>query len=178
VYALGFYVDEAAARDALGPKFSRVESSAAANDQSLCDGELLPSCASCYISWHASPGQLRVGWSLPRPCCKVQADSGSLGAEVVNSREIEKTVRIVITSGMVNHDRFLGSLKESLVPACEKVPTTSTTHPSHWQAFGFAAHDQETCVCPRTQLAEFRALITTAASQPLPHNHLCVFCCT
>lgn len=48
------------------------------------------------------------------------AKDQSLCDEVVNSREVEKTVRIVITSGMVNHDRFLGSLKESLVPACEK----------------------------------------------------------
>jgi len=44
----------------------------------------------------------------------------SLCDEVVNSKDIEKTVRIVITSGMLNHDRFLGGLKESLVPACKK----------------------------------------------------------
>jgi hypothetical protein len=50
-------------------------------------------------------------------------------AEVVNSRDIEKTVRIVITSGMLNHDRFLGGLKESLAPACEKVTTASLCRP-------------------------------------------------
>lgn len=44
-----------------------------------------------------------------------------LCAEVINQQDLEKTLRIVITSGMVNHDRFVGALKESLVPACQKV---------------------------------------------------------
>lgn len=60
----------------------------------------------------------------------VHADGGSLCAEVVNSQDIEKTVRIVITSGMVDHDRFLGGLKESLVPACDKVATITSHFPS------------------------------------------------
>jgi hypothetical protein len=44
----------------------------------------------------------------------------SLCDEVINSNDVEKTVRIVVTSGMLNHDRFLGGIRESLVPACEK----------------------------------------------------------
>ena len=47
-------------------------------------------------------------------------------AEVVNAQDLEKTLRIVITSGMVNHDRFVGALKESLVPACKKVNINGT----------------------------------------------------
>lgn len=40
---------------------------------------------------------------------------------MINAQDLEKTLRIVITSGMVNHERFVGALKESLVPACKKV---------------------------------------------------------
>ncbi len=42
-------------------------------------------------------------------------------AEVIGAQDLEKTLRIVITSGMVNHERFVGALRDSLVPACKKV---------------------------------------------------------
>ena len=43
-------------------------------------------------------------------------------AEILEA-DVEKTIRIVVTSKLVNYDRFLGSLKESLQPLCEKVRT-------------------------------------------------------
>lgn len=56
---------------------------------------------------------------------QIASKSGSPGrsnlADVITANDVEKTVRIVITSGMVNHDKFLSGLRDSLVPACKKV---------------------------------------------------------
>lgn len=48
------------------------------------------------------------------------------------SDDIEKTIRIVVTSGLVTHDRFLNGLKDSLVPACKKV--WFLPHTTHFSA--------------------------------------------
>ena len=41
-------------------------------------------------------------------------------AEVVQSNDIPKSMRIVITSGMVNSERFAQGIRETLAPALEK----------------------------------------------------------
>ena len=86
----------------LGPKYGGMSLATLKQDPSLCNG-MLNSC----------PSQ----WCLPhRP-----ARSSAFCADVIEANDLEKTIRIVITSGMVNHDKFLNGLKESLVPACQKV---------------------------------------------------------
>jgi len=130
VYALGFYIDEEAAKKSLGAKFSNAESSSLAKNQSLCDGNLLRIAASCTSLGMLPPCVQACIFPVAFSLLHVDADGGSLCAEVVNSQDIEKTVRIVITSGMVDHNRFLGGLKESLVPACDKVATITSHLPS------------------------------------------------
>lgn len=44
-----------------------------------------------------------------------------LQAEVIQAKDVPKTVRIVITSKMVNGDRFFKGVEESLQPVLQKV---------------------------------------------------------
>ena len=75
-----------------------------------------------YCDWQQWP-YLERGW-FPAWSQAAYGDMtyfACLIAEVINAPDLEKTIRIVVTSSMVNHDRFIGAFKESLVPACEKV---------------------------------------------------------
>ena len=42
-------------------------------------------------------------------------------AEIVQNNDVPKSMRIVITSGMVNSDRFSNGIRETLGPALQKV---------------------------------------------------------
>ncbi|KAK9835190.1 hypothetical protein WJX81_004766 [Elliptochloris bilobata] len=77
VYALGLYVDSAAVKEKVAPKY---------RDQ--------------------APGAL--------------SDSQQLLDEVACCNEVEKTLRIVVTSGLVNQSRFTKGIRESLTQPLQK----------------------------------------------------------
>ena len=47
-------------------------------------------------------------------------------ADIISEDGIEKTVRIVVTSGLVNHSKFLSGIRESLWPALERTGASDT----------------------------------------------------
>ena len=108
VYALGFYLDQQAAKKMLGPKYGGMSLATLKQDPSLCNGTLN---ATVFLTAVLANDYCLTGSSVPSAIC----------ADVIEANDLEKTIRIVITSGMVNHDKFLNGLKDSLVPACQKV---------------------------------------------------------
>ena len=111
VYALALYVDPQAARSTLQDRFRDQPTEKLAADQRLFDGggrgcvfvrsfsgASSSTCVSVYLVYHNGP-------SVPtHPADLVRADG------------VEKTLRLVVTSKLVNRSKFLDALADRLEP--------------------------------------------------------------
>ena len=127
VYAMGFYMDENAAKQACSKEFSCLPPVSLERNQALAER------ASPYI---ISQSCLQVP-GRPLPCaldvisCAHAYEHASWAvaareqvlpaAGVKAAHDIEKSVRIVVTSGLVNQERFSKGLRESLEPRLRAV---------------------------------------------------------
>lgn len=137
IYALALFVDQQAVRSQLHAKFGGASADALARSQALFDGERVTvgggGGGACPGSWARSSTALqRMPLRLAAPAAALCCPAGHAHstcctdallpvAELVAHEGVEKTLRIVITSGLVKRKAFLEALEERLEPPLKQV---------------------------------------------------------
>ena len=165
VYAMGFYMDEKAAKHTCDSDFSCLPPTSLQHNQALAESIDHPSSkpalpaplhasARCYfelaatcIAWYCvicrslklavmHPQTLIGLGKATKPVSPVSPlnlciETRTFPAGVKTAHDIEKSVRIVVTSGLVNQERFSKGLRESLEP---RLRTVSSFPSKFWHA--------------------------------------------
>ncbi len=121
---MGLYIDSTAAKKVLGEDFDCLPPISLEHNQALAEREFPATCKHSYTDF-VDMGSYMVFCSYMMSC-KSHQDGDfivwwSFDTGLMASNNIEKTIRIVVTSGLVNQGRFSKGLRESLEPRIEKV---------------------------------------------------------
>ena len=116
VYAMGFYMDKDAAKQTCSEEFSCLPPASLERNQALAERAIrvYPNDPPRY--WTAGLCHYSYSREYTRRSCLSLAVAG-----VKTAHDIEKSVRIIVTSSLVNQERFSKGLRESLEPRLRAV---------------------------------------------------------
>ena len=116
VYAMGFYMDKDAAKQTCSEEFSCLPPASLEHNQALAERAtgIYPSDPARY--WTTVLCHHLGSCECARRSCLLRAVAG-----VKTAHDIEKSIRIIVTSGLVNQERFSKGLRESLEPRLRAV---------------------------------------------------------